>query len=106
MAKMNVNKSSDKVTYKDPRDAHSGTKPDMVVKETELPISMFFNFDSNSPAVIAEDATGFYISCKKFVSNTVLDPFRMYYRNNVNVTKNDGEEITYNITTPNISLVI
>ena len=42
MAKMNANKSNDKVTYKDPRDAHYGTKPEMVVKETELPISMLF----------------------------------------------------------------
>lgn len=104
MAKMNA--KNDKVTYKDPRDAHYATKKDMIIKQLDFPISMFFDIESSSFAVIAEDSAGFYITCKKFISQVMLDPCRMYRRTNTIVKKLQNNENSFEISTPLISNLV
>lgn len=92
--------NQDKVTYEDPRDAYLSTKAEMVVAKSSMAMSVFYENNENSKAVIAEDKNGFYLTCMSYVNAPVLDPYRQYNRlgknNEVKIIKTDtGFDIEY-----------
>ena len=88
------------VSYTDKRMAFSSTKPEMVLKESEqLTVGDVFGdvFGKNSKLVVCEDQNGLYLSSKANVGSTLLDGFRMYFRNEYKITKNETDDYTVKI---------
>ena len=98
MAKNNSAKQvSTGVKYDDPRISHMGTHTDFVKKESNVKFSVINpNININDYIVVAEDQKGLYVTEKSYIDSHVLDPFRMYHRNEYIVKESeDSYTITY-----------
>lgn len=83
------------VKYSDPRMAYMSTKSEMVLKESQtIKIKDIFGEEvlgKNNPIVVCEDQNGLYLTSKENVGVNILDPYRMYRRNQYVITKENED---------------